>query len=1282
MIKKVKILAIIFISLLSFTKTVAQVDTLFWFAAPWVTPDHSFRDPVRLYVAGDPGTTVRIWQPAAIAPNQYDTTVTLPASGFFAYTFWRDKLATTTNIGYDSLECRPTNSVVPYGLKISANNTITAVYDVVSRGTAQMTFGSNPLNPETFSLKGQNGLGTEFVCPFQTTRFNQPLGNLANTPPGVMQPKQQINIVATVANTTVWITPRCPVIGHPANITYSVFLPNPGDAFTVENAVQTTNVAGNNLSGSIVTSSQPIAVTVADDSVRGVTGCYDLMGDQIVPVDIVGREYILIGGRMNVGEFEGAYIVATENFTQININNGTPQAPVMLNQGDTYYFAVPQNTVCYVLANKNIYVLHMTGFGCELGEALLPPMDCGGSNNIKFSRNNTQTYFLNVLCLSSIVNNFTLNANPALLTGGDFTIVPGTGGLYSAAQRSYTPLEIAVSTNTNSNLLSNNTTTNTVFSLGVYNGGGSTGCMYHYMSLFFRKTLINTPTINPICFGATPTIALTGSITGGVTNGYWTVVAGNGTLSPSYGSSVIYTLAPGDATIDTLRFRLISDKNCKGDSVMAITKIKVHRLPIPQITSTVAPMCKNNITPISLTGTVSYGVGSWTGGVDGVFGIPGANTTYTPGPGDLAAGTITLNLVGSSTVGCTSAMVSMTVGFIDPPFVNPGANTLVCTNSSSLQLNGSITGYTTGIWNSTGTGLFFPNNSTPTATYALSVGDLSLTSIVFSLTSIPHPSTGCAAETKTMVVSIIPKPNVNAGTDFSVCASSTLITLNGNISGAATTGSWTTVNGSGAFPPPNAVPQATYLVGPSDPAAGTLTMVLHSDAGTCPTNMDTLLIHIVSDPIITVPSNTTVCENANIILSGTIVAAISSGYWTASPGGGVFTPTNSLFNCQYTPSPSDISAGTIIMTLHSDDVFCGNTSKSFTVTVISSPDANFAYPTLGRCVDAGITFTNTSLANGSSTLNPTWNFGDGTGVSIANTPIHTFTNSGSYLITLTVTGNNNCFDTITKRVSIAPLPISDFTVNNACAGTEAVFQDLSQSLPGGGFINSWTWQFGDTPPTPSVTGIPTTTVPHIYLNPGLYFAALTVSTNIGCLHTSNQTLNIAPQPQAEFAMTNNPAVAQEPIYFSDFSTPSANINSWFWQFGDETTGTGNAPSHSYPNAGTFTILLTVTDNNGCTDTVSHAIEITLLPQVPTAFTPNGDNNNDLLFVKGGPFNKILFRVYNNWGELLFETTDQNVGWDGKKNGKEQPLGVYVWTLDVEMYNNRQVKKNGDVTLMR
>ncbi|MBC7864016.1 MAG: gliding motility-associated C-terminal domain-containing protein, partial [Bacteroidia bacterium] len=122
--------------------------------------------------------------------------------------------------------------------------------------------------------------------------------------------------------------------------------------------------------------------------------------------------------------------------------------------------------------------------------------------------------------------------------------------------------------------------------------------------------------------------------------------------------------------------------------------------------------------------------------------------------------------------------------------------------------------------------------------------------------------------------------------------------------------------------------------------------------------------------------------------------------------------------------------------------------------------------------------------------------------------------------------------------------------------------------------------------------------------------------------------------------------------------------------------------HSYGTGGLYTVSLVVMDQNGCVDTAAHDILVALLPVLPTAFTPNGDGNNDVFIVRGGPFKSLLFKVYNNWGELLFETTDQTLGWNGLYKDVEQPMGVYVWTVEVEIAEGRSIKKSGDVTLIR
>jgi gliding motility-associated-like protein len=298
-------------------------------------------------------------------------------------------------------------------------------------------------------------------------------------------------------------------------------------------------------------------------------------------------------------------------------------------------------------------------------------------------------------------------------------------------------------------------------------------------------------------------------------------------------------------------------------------------------------------------------------------------------------------------------------------------------------------------------------------------------------------------------------------------------------------------------------------------------------------------------------------------------------------------------------------------------------------------------------------------------------------------------------VTLTVTGvsalNVECPDVKKKSFVIKPIPVASFTAPPACEEQSIVFTNRSFIAPGADPIVQWEYNFGDKDTTGNriVKNNPSSTS-HLYKTPGSYVAVLTVTAGIqgqdpslGCVSDPQfLQINVLNKPNAEFGMTNNPAVVQEPIYFSDFSTPSPFIKAWYWQFGDDAASSEQAPSHAYQIGGLYTIILTITDEAGCQDTATKIIDVSLLPQVAAAFSPNGDGTNDVLHVKGGPFQSMVFRIYNNWGQLLFETSDQTIGWDGKWNGVAQPNGVYVWTLVADMYNNRQVKKNGDVTIIR
>lgn len=118
---------------------------------------------------------------------------------------------------------------------------------------------------------------------------------------------------------------------------------------------------------------------------------------------------------------------------------------------------------------------------------------------------------------------------------------------------------------------------------------------------------------------------------------------------------------------------------------------------------------------------------------------------------------------------------------------------------------------------------------------------------------------------------------------------------------------------------------------------------------------------------------------------------------------------------------------------------------------------------------------------------------------------------------------------------------------------------------------------------------------------------------------------------------------------------------------------------------TTTYYLTVTDLNGCKHTDSMIVYVDnkcFEPFVPSGFSPNGDQKNDMLFVRSNCLQNFVFKVYNRWGEMVFETTDLNFGWDGTWRGSPCNLGVFAWTLEGFMLNGKEVKKHGTTTLIR
>ncbi len=121
---------------------------------------------------------------------------------------------------------------------------------------------------------------------------------------------------------------------------------------------------------------------------------------------------------------------------------------------------------------------------------------------------------------------------------------------------------------------------------------------------------------------------------------------------------------------------------------------------------------------------------------------------------------------------------------------------------------------------------------------------------------------------------------------------------------------------------------------------------------------------------------------------------------------------------------------------------------------------------------------------------------------------------------------------------------------------------------------------------------------------------------------------------------------------------------------------------------TTTYTVTVTDVNGCTDTAEVTINVRK-PEcderdvfLPNAFTPNADGVNDVLFLRSNFIKSMSLIIYNRWGEEVFKTTDQSIGWDGTLEGEKLAPDAYAFVLDVICINDIEYRKKGNVSILR
>lgn len=290
--------------------------------------------------------------------------------------------------------------------------------------------------------------------------------------------------------------------------------------------------------------------------------------------------------------------------------------------------------------------------------------------------------------------------------------------------------------------------------------------------------------------------------------------------------------------------------------------------------------------------------------------------------------------------------------------------------------------------------------------------------------------------------------------------------------------------------------------------------------------------------------------------------------------------------------------------------------------------------------------------------------------------------------TFTVTGTdaNGCSGSATTTVTIHPIPMVSFTADDTvgCTPHQVNFTSISTD-PGSNCI----WNLGDGTILNQCGA-----VSHTYTTSGTYDVSLTVISAQGCVDSMvrQSYIFVEDAPIADFSLSNDLVTSQNPFVLITNSSQFA--SNYTWNFGDGSPIDTNAnPTHDFPqNTGqTYEVLLTAYSSTGCSSSMSLFVSsdklvVEELFYVPNAFTPDDDAFNPTfrpIITSGFDLTTVVFRIYNRWGEMIFETRDPNVGWDGTYNNIAVPEGAYTWTLQMlHIENDKRYTFNGLVNVLR
>ncbi|MCF8201563.1 MAG: gliding motility-associated C-terminal domain-containing protein [Crocinitomicaceae bacterium] len=641
--------------------------------------------------------------------------------------------------------------------------------------------------------------------------------------------------------------------------------------------------------------------------------------------------------------------------------------------------------------------------------------------------------------------------------------------------------------------------------------------------------------------------------------------------------------------------------------------------------------------------------------------------------------------------GCSTPIFPIWIQVLPIPQALPPNDFTLCHNTaqSSISLNGNNVANTYD-WLASGPAIGLTATSGQQLIPAFSTINSGTTELLATINitpSLQFNGQTCTGTNANFDILVLPDPTVQGLNDLTFCdgVQSPQLNFAGSVPGTAF--SWSNTNvGIGLGPVGNNTLPSFLTQTTAQQATSAQILVVPSYTSnnlTCAGNQDDFTITVNPLPVVLSP-NLSICSGEAVDLP--LDASIASNFvWQATAQPEVYGETanpaqNSNLIDDTLSQTTNIVQG-VEYAVVATAIATGCQSLPFTIAVSVNPlpQIDFTYTGTTLCDQSPVQFQN----NTPGSNNFLWNFGDATS-SILNNPSHIYPGPGSYVVELKATdANTGCMAEDSIVLQIGSLPIADFQISDSigCGSLDVSF--WADSLNQG-----WTylWDFGNGQTSPQV-GTTNTQFNQI----GCYDLSLSVSNAAGCTAQTTYTdgVCIFANPVASFEASDYILDSNQPLV--SLTNNSLNAVSYTWDFGDGEASFATDPQHMYPNAvATYTIQLVAFNEVNCTDTSSITISVVedLSLYVPNSFTPNNDENNQQflpVLSAGFKSNTYHLLIFNRWGDLVFESRDPEVGWDGYEGYSLKPCqdGTYTWKISVVISASQETKVfTGHVNLLR